>query len=331
MRNSKIKIFVLVALLLVAGIVMVWLMVTSQPISNPYFFEKGITGQEYEGYIYPLSSKEIRENVALKIARLEEFRDSELYALELKQLDVTDTEDMISMGRQYLGYFYVKDSQIYRLPVKDYAGFTEEQTQSIIKVIREDEKSFLDMCHIVCSEGEIDDAVDDQGYHSGIKADGNQRIYYFYNEDTSGTKDYEKIVWEKGKGIVYYQRGAGNMLMHIEFGVDLEEWLRNKPENQQKQDISVSEEMCPYEVEQKIFSFSIDQGQEYQIPYVRVSGLQDAELQWKINHTLWENACWIFDCAELTTQTIMEQYGGIRKINKDTNVIILTRVGKIEY
>ncbi len=59
-------------------------------------------------------------------------------------------------------------------------------------------------------------------------------------------------------------------------------------------------EMYPYEVEQKTFYFSVDQSQEYQIPYVRVSGLQDTQLQWKINHTLWENACWIFDCAELT-------------------------------
>ena len=247
MRNnkSKIKIVVLIALLLVTAIVVVVLLAGSQPTSNPYFFEKGITEQEYEGYIYPLSSKEIRETVTLKITKLEDFHIGELYALELDQLNVTDTDDMISMGRQYLGYFYVKDSQIYRLPVKDYAGFTEEQTQSIIKVIREDEKSFLDMCHIVCSEEVVEDAVDDQGYHSGIKADGNQRIYYFYNEDTSGTKDYEKIVWEKGKGIVYYQRGSGNMLMHIEFGVDLEDRL----ENQQEQDISTSEEMYPYEVD----------------------------------------------------------------------------------
>lgn len=59
-------------------------------------------------------------------------------------------------------------------------------------------------------------------------------------------------------------------------------------------------EMYSYEVEKKTFSFSVDQGEEYHIPYVRVSGLQDAELQWEINHTLWENACWIFDCAELT-------------------------------
>ena len=107
-----------------------------------YFFEKGIAEQEYEGYIYPLSSREIREKVTLKITELEQFQSGELYALELEQLEVTDTEDMISMGRQYLGYFYVKDSQIYRLPVKDYSGFTEEQTQNTVKAIRNDEKSF---------------------------------------------------------------------------------------------------------------------------------------------------------------------------------------------
>lgn len=239
-RKRKIRVSILIALLL-ACMVIVGLLARSKPSNNPYFFEKGIAEQEYEGYIYPLSSREIREKVTLKITELEQFQSGELYALELEQLEVTDTEDMISMGRQYLGYFYVKDSQIYRLPVKDYSGFTEEQTQNTVKAIRNDEKSFLDMCHIVCSEEEIVDTVDDQGYHSGIKADGNKRTYYFYHEDTSGTKDYEKIVWEKEKGIVYYQRGAGNMLMHIEFGVDLEEWLWNKPENQQKQDISVSE------------------------------------------------------------------------------------------
>lgn len=38
----------------------------------------------------------------------------------------------------------------------------------------------------------------------------------------------------------------------------------------------------------------------------------------------------ILGLSAMLENTIMEQYGGIRKINKDTNVIILTRVGKTD-
>lgn len=34
--------------------------------------------------------------------------------------------------------------------------------------------------------------------------------------------------------------------------------------------------------------------------------------------------------SAMLESTIMEQYGGIWKINKDTNVIILTQVGKTD-
>ena len=58
------------------------------------------------------------------------------------------------------------------------------------------------------------------------------------------------------------------------------------------------DEVFDYEVEEKIFSFYTDET-VYSIPYVRISGCPNEYLQWKINHILWEEACWIFDCAEL--------------------------------
>ena len=58
------------------------------------------------------------------------------------------------------------------------------------------------------------------------------------------------------------------------------------------------EEMYSYEVEEKAFSFYTDET-VYTIPYVRISGCPDEQLQWRINHMLWEEACWIFECAEL--------------------------------
>lgn len=195
---------------------------------NTFFFKKGITEVKYEGYIYPLSCEEIWENVTLKVSKIGTFENGELFTLELAQLDVADADDRITMGRQYLGYFYVKDTQIFRMLVKDYTGFSEEQTRDILKLIQEDEKKFLDMCYIVCSDEEVFDTVDINGYHSGVISQGEKRIYYYYNEEGSGTKDYEKIIWERGKGIIYYMRGSGAMLMHIEFGVDLSKSISNK-------------------------------------------------------------------------------------------------------
>ena len=62
--------------------------------------------------------------------------------------------------------------------------------------------------------------------------------------------------------------------------------------------IPLVNELYDYEIEEKTFVFSTE-GKECYIPYVRISGCPNEQLQWKINHTLWEEACWIFDCAEL--------------------------------
>ena len=60
----------------------------------------------------------------------------------------------------------------------------------------------------------------------------------------------------------------------------------------------ILKELYDYEVEKRTFAFSAE-GNEYYIPYARITGCPDETLQWRINHTLLEEACWIFDCAEL--------------------------------
>lgn len=57
-------------------------------------------------------------------------------------------------------------------------------------------------------------------------------------------------------------------------------------------------ELYAYNVEKKVFSFYTDET-VYSIPYAKIDGCPDSVLEWKINHTLWEEASWIFDCAEL--------------------------------
>lgn len=59
----------------------------------------------------------------------------------------------------------------------------------------------------------------------------------------------------------------------------------------------VSGEIYSYDVEKRMFSFWVDET-VYNIPYAQIGGCADSALEWKINHTLWEEACWIFDCAK---------------------------------
>lgn len=189
---------------------------------NPFFYEPDESNVTYEGYIYPVSySGEIWTDVSLHITEIERFDDGILYALELDQIDVEDPWDGITWGRRYLGYFFVTEDTIYRRAA-GMDGFTAESDQEMIRMLKEDEEAFLDACSVVCCENGTEDITDELGYHAFVEADGDRRIFRYYHDYYYGTKAYQLMVWEKGKGLVYYIYGEGNMRMHIEFGENLE-------------------------------------------------------------------------------------------------------------
>lgn len=81
--------------------------------------------------------------------------------------------------------------------------------------------------------------------------------------------------------------------------VSSEPLYENTGENDEAgKEFSVAEPYA-YEVEEMLFSFSVSEDETYYIPYVQISGCPNKKLQWEINHTLWKEACWIFDCAEI--------------------------------
>ena len=193
-----------------------------------FFFKDGTGTIEYDGYIYSLDCNEIRQTVNLNIEKIQTFENGILYVLELEQIDVENEWDEIRMGRRYLGYFYVTEDEIYRVPVASYGGYTEEQTKEVVKGIKDDVRSFMEQATVVCSEEGTTEQVDKNGYHTRVAVDGDKRIFQLFNEYTGGTKDYETIVWQRGKGIVYYKRGAGNMLMHVEFESKFESFYKTE-------------------------------------------------------------------------------------------------------
>ncbi len=202
---------------------------TTVPIAEPvnsYFFQGNITEVTYHGFFNPLNFRSFRQDVTLHIELLKEYEEGVLYTLMLEQLDLSDVPDVsewdyITMGRRYLGYYYVTEDAIYMVPVQDIEnGYTDECNQRIIEELEEDRAGFCEKYALVCCENGTEDNIDEQGYHCYVERDGDYRIYQYYNDDMSGTKFYQKIVWEKDKGIVYYNCGEGALKMHVEIWLD---------------------------------------------------------------------------------------------------------------
>lgn len=194
---------------------------------NPYFFKQGTISVEYDGYFYPISGTAIEQKTTLNIINLKDFEDGSLYALILAQLDVTDPYDKISLGREHLGFFFVTKETIYRVPLSDYDGirdyeeFINSENNKVIEIIQRSKNEFLSNSDIVCIENGTSDVLIDGEWHKFVKVDGNKRVFRYYSDYSSGTRYYERIVWEKGKGIIHYKSGFGSMLTHVEFGENL--------------------------------------------------------------------------------------------------------------
>ncbi len=191
---------------------------------NAYFYEEGETVHTYEGYFYLHSYTELWQDIDLYITKLESFPNGILYALELQQPLSSDSYDEL-YDRKYIGYFYVMEEAIYYyidyLTGED--GYSDEDTGRIIKWIRNYETNFLEKSTIVCCEEGTEDITDEDGYHAYVEVKGDRRIFRWYNDYYYGSKAYLLMVWEKGKGMVYYMHGNGGMNMHVEFGHNIKE------------------------------------------------------------------------------------------------------------
>ena len=183
---------------------------------NDYFFQPGRMRIEYDGIIYPLSYEEQNQNIGLNIMEVAENKTGVLYKLELEQPPVEDSSEMISMGRRYLGYYYVTREKIYLRFVEGMDGYTAEKDKKIVEELQADEEAFKVYWFVVCSEENRDRVPVELGYYSYVETEGDRCTFKRYNSYMGGTKDYYIIEWEKGKGIVYYLHGAGNRLMEIE-------------------------------------------------------------------------------------------------------------------
>lgn len=214
--KNKVCIFLFLMGVIILVILFFFVWRENKSIDNEYFFDKNEMQIEYDGVLYPLSSREIKQDIILDVTILQKMEQGTLFKLELEQPPVEEELDEMRMGSRYLGYYYVTKDTIYLRPLGDMEGYTDEKDNMIVEEVLEDEEKFKRECYIVCCEEETSDKPDKNGWYSYVERVGDRRIFYLYNGSNSGTTEYCKIVWQKGAGMVYYLHGAGNRLMEVE-------------------------------------------------------------------------------------------------------------------
>ncbi len=192
-------------------------------LSNPYFFGDNVEYVEYGSYITPMTNEDdvyyYEGDVTLKINHLERFEKGNLYTLEILQPEFKYPDDVIGEGNQYLGYFYVTPDEIYlRYASED--GYTDEENQAVIDYLTKNEENLGEEFNLVCVNENVDKLNDDRCHK--IEVNGDQITFRNYSEYEGGTRFYQRIAWEKNKGIIHYRAGRGAQLFHTEFGIDIE-------------------------------------------------------------------------------------------------------------
>ncbi len=189
---------------------------------NPYFFRPGQREVVYQCYHCSLNGNNIEQNIKLHITKIRELDEGILYTLELDELDEPDPYDQMGPYRRYLGYFYVTEEEIWR--VYDPGDrYTAEMTEDVVRRMEETGLEAFDERVIVCNEPGTDSAADENGWHEYVDIEGDKRIFRLYSAYIGRTTEYQRIVWEKGKGITYYINGAGSMKRHVELWQDIPE------------------------------------------------------------------------------------------------------------
>ena len=165
-----------------------------------YFFPQGVNSATYRASLY----EEDRMNIEVKmrITKVQSLGKGNLYELVI---DIPDSRGSYRGEQRNLGLFYVQAEEIYF--IRDSEAKEEYQTAD----------EFISSAILVCNENGKEDplAEDEEGWHEGIRVEGDGRIYYCCNTLVT-TGYFEHFKWEKGIGLVEYWSGYGAFADGIE-------------------------------------------------------------------------------------------------------------------
>ncbi len=168
---------------------------------TPYFFSGNQEKLPYNALLYTSDSEEIQQSLYMNISREKVFEDGTLYSLYMSLPDAEESWDGSSPEYLSLGWYYVTEHTVYRIFGPEAEGDKRDRKKEAIQIVRD---GMYDRCMIVCNEGGTEDAEDENGMHGCVERNGNRRIFHGYCDTVNGRKEYETIVWEKGRGIICY-------------------------------------------------------------------------------------------------------------------------------
>lgn len=175
-------------------------------LDNEFFFPTNTNFIKYNvDYVNDLSSNNL---LTFKIIDKGRFLEGELYELQCNSGN-SDFYNRLDMT-----YFYVNKNEIYII------NNNNKNSDKIRDGLMPDDSK------LVCSNESYSDQLNpnEKGQHYYIEKKENICEYHFWDNSVESGY-YEKMIWEKGKGLIYYQSGYGAGRQEVTYNIEKDNLL----------------------------------------------------------------------------------------------------------
>lgn len=173
---------------------------TDKKVSENDFFFKDLDSEKKYKVRHSFFST-FPSEVPLEVTLVTEYESGKMYRININFAGEFTERYVDGVDRLSLGYFYAQDhsSTIYRIR-------EEDMTDEIMK----SEEGFILAGTVVCQEEEKKDGLEEEqkGWHQWITSEEDLREYHSYQNLTE-TGFYERFIWKRGVGLIYYTSGFG--------------------------------------------------------------------------------------------------------------------------
>lgn len=172
--------------------------------------------EKFYGEFFSSENEKTNQEVFLDIREIEEFSHGTLYSLELSQDSLNGLQEIIPKEMKYLGYFYVTENEVFFKPFEEIGENVDEYDISIISQAETNGCDFLEEWYNISTTQCTRKNTENYEEILRVEIAGNKCFFYdqVYQKNNENKEDY-LIVWEKGRGLLYYFYQTNAMEMYL--------------------------------------------------------------------------------------------------------------------